>query len=133
MTKVNITACFSDDLRLEADGKVTIVGIMPDNVQPTQYPFTFPKLCIYMRAHISKPTDVKLISASLRDADGEKISLGEIEIANLSPDESGVDFPYRGAVLQATFIGFTVQHPGRIEVICRIDEQEVVCAAINLR
>jgi len=127
-------AIFCEDIREEASGQVTLVGVFADNLEVPAVPGLMPKLCLYVRVHLDIGHKPSRITSVLTDIDGSEIPLGGMEGGGLdSAFEEAESFgvPYVGVILRGIFSPFRVNATGRAVALVRVDDEEVACGSIN--
>ncbi len=136
MDNYSVVALFCDDIRSEASGQDTIVGVLPDNVAFTKYPAALPKLAVYVRIHLRTATPPKSISNKLVGPEGVVIIENTVEqhlITKTLADSQRDGAPHSGIISRFVLAPFPVTAPGRLQVITTIDGEEVVAGALNLK
>lgn len=127
---------FCEDIREEKSGQDTLVGILPDNVNLTKIPGVIPKLCLYVRVHVDLEADITAIVASLRFPDGTEQSLGSFDsdfIKKTQKEAREKGAPFAGFIAKGIGGPLNVSVPGQILAIAKIDNEEVVCAFVNIQ
>src|SRR5689334_17198651 len=127
---VYIVALFCEDIRQEAGGSITLVGIMQDNINldvqgrpesaPTNAAITIPKLGVYIRISFDPNLALDEIKFRLTAPDGGEQQLGIVEAAvlkqaALQAREKGN--PLAGVASRVILGGLTISKPG----ILRLD------------
>jgi hypothetical protein len=133
---VSAVALFCQDIREEKAETVTLVGIFPDNISVASIPFTFPKLAIYARI-LFPVSDEPPATVALRlvRPDGT-----ETAMANFATDfirkgreqavaKGGVNAGLIGTAIMAVF---PITQAGRMDVIAKIDGNDLVCGTLNV-
>jgi hypothetical protein len=130
------TAIFADDIREDTGGQLTLTGIMSDNVNLNGVPGFLPKLCFYVRVHISPDDPVKEISVKIVEPGGIEVPLGGfdrsvIEDSRKNAREAGL--PFSGMLLHGAATPFNVTQLGQLVVWVTIDGEQIAAGGINLR
>jgi hypothetical protein len=130
-------ALFCDDIREEKAGTVSVIGIYPDNINVPKVPLALPKCGIYTR--ISFPVEEeppKTIALSLAYADGTEVSLTMLDtelIQKARSESQAKGAPKAGLISTSLLAPFAIKKEGRINVIARIDDEDVVCGTLNVQ
>lgn len=121
------TGVFCDDVRMEADGRATILGVMADNIAVSGFPGVIPKLGLYARI-IFDPNDppfglsVKLISSSQEDPlmvasiDQDLIDQATLEALNSENEIAGT-------VVTAVAAQFVLDSAVRLKLVLESPEE----------
>ncbi len=144
MSKINILALFCEDIREEKNEQVSLIGILPDNlnVMPPEgitpekgaLP-VFPKLCVLLRFNFEPDVDLPLYESRIVFPDGLVIPLGKldtaiVEDARRNAREKGN--PLAGLIVRAAFGSVRLAKPGVVRVEVQAGEEITVVAGINL-
>lgn len=135
--KIAIVGIFCEDIREEKQGTETVVGILPDNVNVEAFPGVFPKLGIYVRAHVS--IDHLPSAISLRMVHGEGAADADLTVweesfmAKARAQSASNGAPHYGLITKAVLSGFRVEAPGRISIVARIDGEDSIIASMNVQ
>lgn len=135
MPSWNAIGLFCEDVRQEAQ-TISLIGVLPDNVQLQVIPSAFPKLAIYLRAHVDPAMDIKSISAKLRFPDGVENRLSEFDPALIKATLDGCrksGAPIAAFIISGVAAPMPIQMAGRISIIMQIDSDEVVCGTLNIQ
>ncbi len=138
---LNVVGVFCEDIREEKSGQVSLVGILPDNVNISQPPpdrpnsrATIPKLGVYVRIHIGVDYDPGAMSLKLRLPDGREIDLGAVDkflLDKAKNDARARQLPIAGIISQAVLMGFVLPQSGIITAILEAGQEKHVCAVLN--
>jgi hypothetical protein len=135
---------FCEDIREEAQGSFTLVGLMPDNVgvevvgdgnsPPTKTHAYLGKLCIFARANFDPNDKIKDIQLNLIHPNGTEIPVGGadatvLETAKKNALEKGN--PLAGVIMRAVLGGFRLTGYGLLRLEAVVDSETVVLAALN--
>lgn len=136
MKHVSIVAMFCDDIREEKGETYTLVGILPDNVQVPAIPGAFPKLGLYVRAHIDldlKPIVTDLI-VNIRLPNGVEQELNKIPKDVILTEMGNVKGggTYVGLVTHAIAANFSIPTAGLVQVIGKFAGQDYICGHMNV-
>jgi hypothetical protein len=136
MPIVSAIAFFCDDVRAEAMGTSTLVGIYPDNFEVPHFPGGLPRLTIYVRINIDPTVEYAPMSLRLVNTDSKEIDLGGIDadlVARTSTDARAAGAPITGIISRALAMPFAVPNPGHVKVILKVGQEEILCGALNFR
>lgn len=137
MQPLSIIALFCDDIRHEAQGTDSLVGIMPDNINVPQFPFIFPRLSFYLRVLFDARMDLKPIRIMLRipgvHDDVQMTELHDNLISTAKKQNEGKGSPILGLIARATFSPFPVSSPGRLLVLAKVQGKERICGGLNVQ
>jgi hypothetical protein len=135
---------FCEDLREEKSGQITLVGILPDNVNlpPTPEvkeglvarPF-IPKLALYVRMHIGIEDDPGTMTLKVVFPNGEETALGDIEndlIVQAKRQATEKGMPIAGLLSYAVLSGFQAVTAGVVSVVLETKDQRSVIGIMNL-
>src|SRR5260370_20549029 len=126
---------FCEDIREEKSDLFSLIGIMQDNIKVNGIPGAIPKLGIYTRLHISPTLDVDEIKIKIRFADGQELEISTMDstlIKKTQNDAINQKSPWAGLMNRAIAAPFFVQVPGRILLIVRLAEEELICGTLNI-
>jgi hypothetical protein len=133
---------FCEDIREEKGGQLTIIGILPDNVNMPPRPegaspatrVVLPKLGLYLRILMETEADVEPITVKLLLPEGEEIVLAEVDaalIAQSKKEAADRKLPVAGIVNQALMQGFRAP-TGTMYAAIETGGQRHICAVLNL-
>lgn len=134
------TAIFAEDLRQEASGQVTIVGVLPDNLE-AEFPqgsgdAMFPKLSVYTRTMIDiDKFDGSNVRCFLQSPSGNTIFDFTAESAVLLGEAAkgkAQGASYLTVIHQAVLTPFNFSEAGRYSVVIEYAGQTVVAGSINM-
>lgn len=134
---ISALALFCDDIREERSGQVSVIGIYTDNITVESVPLVLPKLAVYMRISLSVDEPApKMIATRLVQTDNKEIpfSTFESDIIEKAIRESREKGASRaGLIGTAIMPGFRVRQMGRMNVIAKIEDQELICGTLNVQ
>jgi hypothetical protein len=140
---IHVTGFFCEDIREEQSGQVSIVGILPDNIQLPKPPevmksprLVLPKLGLYVRIRISMEGTLNPMPVSLIMPNGERLRLGEadLELIEKSRREAlAGGIPIATIIFHALIQGFTVAQPGLIIAVLESEGIEYQFAVLNVK
>ena len=135
MPHLNAIAIFSDDLRSEAGGRDSIMGIFPDNVKVPSVPCLFPKLCIYIRFLMTIDRTYPGIEIFLQFDDGTAHSIGDISKELIDSEFKKAKDEKKttvGFISKAIASPFPINAGGKILVVAKFGDEEVICGLLNV-
>lgn len=132
----SVIAFFCDDIRAEASGQHTIIGLLPDNIAVPRVPITIPKLAIFTRVQLDAAKPPTQIQVSLKNCSGtdmpampqwdtEVIAKG---LAGAKEHQSPI-FGLIGTVIIAPFV---INALGHITCSVSIDGEVYVAGILNV-
>ena len=142
---VRVVGFFCEDIREEKSGQLSIIGIMPDNLNIPAPPSVkegteraqgiLPKLGLYVRAQIGLEDAPGPMEISLIFPDGNTLKLSSfdadlIEAAKRQSKENGL--PIAGMVSHAVLVVVPVTGPGKFLAVVDAKEGRQTRAALNL-
>lgn len=135
---ISVVGFFCEDIRQEASGQVSIVGILPDNItvppQPKDTALVLPKLGLYVRLRFGLDDDLGIISLDLVFPDGERRRHSEIPeelITRAKKQAREQGLPTAGLFHQSVFEGFHTSKAGLFYCVACFNGNEIVCAILN--
>lgn len=136
MAHVSIIALFCEDIREEKSGVNTLIGILPDNVNMPNIPGAFPKLGLYVRAHIDldlKPNVTDLI-LSFKFPNGAEQEINRIPRNDILREMENVKGggTYVGFVMAIIAGSFAIPAAGIIQVVAQFAGEEHICGRMNV-
>ena len=106
---ISVVGLFCEDIRDEAAGSATLVGVLPGNISISVERGYLPKLCFYGRVMfptIEVPTSIKF---SLQLAGGERIAGAPVDIEQLrheAAEAAAAGNPLAGSITRMAMVGF---------------------------
>jgi len=148
MSRLSISGIFCEDIREEKGGVLTLVGLMPDNVNMTVADDKssdsdaaleskmLSKLCVFVRANFPPDEQLKTIELSIVMPNSVEIPVGGakedvVEVARSQARDMGL--PLAGVVMRAVLGGFKLPKPGILSLKATVDGRELLLAMINFR
>lgn len=146
MISTNCMALFCEDIREEANGVITIIGIIPDNVNVATMPITpdgkpkpdpatkiLSKLCIFARINFDPAYEMPEANIRLVPSEGAAIELGKIDRKTI--DTARQQATERGNLLagvfsRATLNGFPIPQKGTLKVEIAFPKETIIAGAI---
>jgi len=133
--ELNAVTVFCEDMRAEASGSETLVGIWPDNLNLPAFPFTIPKLCIYTRIAVGIDYPHRNLSVTMTTPDRQEHALGTIDAALFTKSLEDARFhgaPMTTIIMRAVASPFNVLKPGRVEIYVKAHRKKVLTASLNI-
>jgi hypothetical protein len=131
---LSAVALFCDDIREERLGTLTLVGVMPDNVEVPAFPGALAKVGIYVRIHLDPNTDPGAIELLLTFTDGVQHKIGELpkELVDKSrADALAGGNPIAGLIANLSASPFPVPQAGRALVSLKYGDETQVVGGLN--
>lgn len=115
MNGIQAVALFCEDVRQEAAGTVTLVGLLSDNLAVPAFPGVMPKLAIYIRVHIPVDHKTENIKFFLCDGDSRnEIGGFDKDFVNKTIAETkAMDNPLSGFILTVLASPYPVSRESR--------------------
>jgi len=135
MPNFNVVGVFCEDIREEKSGTDTLVGVMPDNISVQAVPGLFPKIAFYTRAHIPIDSPIRSISIKVILLDGTTVELGGFDASAIEKEMEAVrkkGTPHVGFIFRGILSPMPIPKFGRVNVWAKVDEEEFVCASLNV-
>ena len=148
MNPLSIIGLFCEDIREEKGDVLTLVGLMPDNVnveavqregkRAENMPFSvnrvLSKLCVYARANFDPHDPIQEIGLNLVLPNGQKISIGGavpefVERAKVEAKEK--NSPLAGVIMRAVLVGFVLPEAGILRLEASIGAEMRLLAVLN--
>ncbi len=129
-------AIFCSDIREEKQSTLTLVGVMPDNLNVRKFPGFLGSLGIYVRRAIDPNGTEPPVPLFLIMPDGPPTSIGDIdpeEVRLTREKAKAAGAPVSFLVTKVTFAAFPLPYPGRLLVVARQDGVDHVIAQLNIR
>jgi hypothetical protein len=131
---VAAVALFCDDVREERSGAITLVGVMPDNVEVPSVPGAFPRVAIYLRVHLDVDSEPKAMEVLLTFPDGNQHKIAEFskEMVKMTQAEAASSGnKLAGFFGSAIASPFPVPSPGRAVVTLKRGDETQVIGGLN--
>src|SRR5215467_7522451 len=125
---------FCEDIRQEQNGQ-SLMAIWPDNLNLLQLPTILPRIAVFVRIQVDPVASVGAVSASLRLVDGSENQIGrftEGSVRDTQRASRDIGLPWAGFMLSAIAFGFTINSTGKMLIVARVGEEEIVCGALNI-
>lgn len=150
MNPLSIIGLFCEDIRVESGDVLTLVGLIPDNINMQRLPTpekgkgpialgegkVISNLCVYARANFEPNDPVNEITLNLVFPDERRMPLGGasadvIQRSKLQAKEKGN--PLAGVIMRAQMQGFSLPGPGMVRLEAVIDSEVRLLAALNFK
>ena len=127
---------FCDDVRPENEGRMSVMGIMPDNADVPGFPFLLLRLGAYVRVHVLPTSNINQIEVVIRFPTGQEQTLGtfdavQIEKSKAEAKESGAN--WCGFITAAVAGNVTIPESGILRLVAKVGNEESICGSLNLR
>ena len=134
MNDISAVALFCSDVREEKGNTVTIVGVLPDNLNVPKLPGALPKLCVYVRIHVGINFDPGALYSRLV-MDGKEI--GRIDVQSKIVDtararskDSGK--AYAGLISTFVMAPLAIAKPGLMQALVTARDNEIVAGSLYI-
>src|SRR5262245_15941181 len=130
---LSIIGLFCEDIRTEAGGMHTIVGILPENVDFPQWPATLPKLHLYVRYLMDPHFDPGPVSVRWVMPEGNVIAQVQLPTEMVTKARTialANKAPTVGFISQMVTSPFSLSAPGRVQAIAHVNDQSFVCGSL---
>jgi hypothetical protein len=127
---------FCDDIRPENEGRMSVMGIMPDNADVPGFPYMILRLGAYVRVHVLPTSNINQIEVLIRFPTGQQQTLGTFDAVQISKSkadakESGAS--WCGFITAAVAGNVTIPESGILRLVAKVGEEEAICGSLNLR
>ena len=127
------TSLFCEDMREEAQGTVSLIGVLPDTILLKSLPSALAKFCIYTRINFDPSIELGSVELLLRlpsQPDERLTPIDEALIAKAAQEAEGA--PVAVIVSRIAFPNFVIRSAGRILCVMKVNGQEIVTGALNV-
>jgi len=143
---MNAIGFFCEDIREERSGQLTLIGLLPDNINvpppppdllernPNARPI-IPRIALYLRIHIGLNEKVQPLKLKLVFADDSEVDLGDIGgdvIADAQRQAAEKNLPIAGIVTHAVFQALKAPREEVMRAILQSENESHVCAILRL-
>lgn len=135
MSRFAIVALFCEDVRVEASGQETLIGIFGDNLAVTQVPGLMSKMSIYIRCNFASDFDLKTLSHKFISPSGSvlhEIPIGQKMITDAIEQVRVENSPMLGIKISAIFAPFAINEYGRHSLLSYVNEEEYLTGFANI-
>lgn len=132
---ISAIALFCEDIREEKSNSETIVGVMPSILAVPSFPSGVPKFGIYCRLQFSVDFPDFSATAFLRASWGQIIDFGNFGkdlTAQAKREAIKLSLPIASVVLKGIIVPMPLPESGRLEVVAKVGDLEIICGAINI-
>jgi hypothetical protein len=144
-TGINVLGLFCEDIREEKNDVLTLIGLLPDNINlaappssspPEKATKVLPKICVYLRINFG--CEYKFESAIIRLGmpKGPPIQLGTIDAAIIEKARTQAiesESPLAGVLFRVEMGGLRMPDAGIIRLEAEIDGETHLAAMLNIR
>ncbi len=130
-------ALFCESAREEVEGTISLIGIIPDNVNVPAFPGTFARLVVYVRLNFS--VDYKLsapVSVTIEAPHGDTISQSMVpaDLFSRARDEA-IDrgSPIIGIILTFRMDNVPIRSPGLLIARATFGDESIICGALAIK
>jgi hypothetical protein len=135
----SVVAFFCEDVRQEAEGKFTLIGIYPDNMSlqgsvPEGQSIALPKMCVFARISFD-PHDDTAIAAKMLNPDGSETSFGALDQKAITEAKNSAlqqKNPIAGVNLIVQSTPFLVPAFGRYLLEITVGKETFVAGSLNI-
>jgi hypothetical protein len=146
MSQLSIIGLFCEDIREEKGDSLSLIGLMPDNINleisdaqanaPSSENRILSKVCIFARANFPPDESVRAIELNLLLPNDVEIPVGGaaadvIETAKTQARDMGA--PLAGVVMRVVLAGFRLPKPGIVQLKAKIDGKERILSMLNFK
>jgi hypothetical protein len=127
---------FCEDIREEKGGTDSLVGVLLDNIEVPVIPTALPKLGMYTRLGFSLSAAPDNTLVLLRYPDGREQQLAEFSKERIEKEiekakTSGA--PFAGFVSRGRAVPFPIAQTGRLLVVVKSSDTEIVSGHLNVK
>ncbi len=128
---------FCEDIREETRNLISLMGIMPDNINVPKIPGRFPRLGVYARVHVNADaTDIGEIKLRLRFPDGSEDSMEGFTRDVIRAEQTkakATGKPFAGFGIQMMTTGLPIKSEGLLQLIVSVGSEETVAAMLYVK
>lgn len=135
MTGFSCVALFCEDVRVEASGQETLVGLFSDNLSIAELPTTMPKLAVYIRFNCTVDFTIENLSFKMILPNGSLVFENIVETAILeksSAQANDVKSPTRGVKSIVTLSMFPVSEAGQYSLYSVVNGVDYLSGLMNI-
>lgn len=141
---LQLMAVFCEDIREEATGQQTLIGILPDIInlppRPAEAKQTsrprLPKLGVYFRIQMGVDEPAQPINVKLIFSDGQEVALGTIDqplIDKAKQEARDASMPQAGLRFTAVYPNFRIESFGIMSAVCEMGNDRHTAGMLNFR
>jgi hypothetical protein len=134
MNDISAVALFCSDVREEKGNTVTIVGVLPDNLNVPKLPGALPKLCVYVRIHVVVDCDPGALYSRLV-MDGKEIGRIDVQstvVATVRAKSKASGKAYAGLISTFVMAPLAIAKPGLMEALVTARGNEIVAGSLYI-
>lgn len=135
MDRIHAVALFADDIREEKDDRLTLVGVMPDNLKVPGLPGMLPKLAIFIRLNIPVSMDPQDAKVFLTDTSGTRNAVATFEsdlVARGLSEAAEQGNNMGGVTMRMSASPFAVAKYGRVILEVEIGDECIQAGSLNI-
>ena len=130
-----VTAIFAEDIRLEVNGQVTIVGVFGANLGVEAIPAILAKLVIFSRIFVAKDNIPKSVLFRLEYPWDEPPTINPADIDEIT---KGGGAPFQeeniiGFTMNASFMPFNIRGTGLLRVFFELDGVKYWAGSLGIK
>ena len=129
----SIIGLFCEDIRAEASGMHTLVGVLPENIDFPKWPAIFPKLYLCVRYSINPAVDPGPISVNWVMPNAATIAevVLDQEMVRKSREAANANgAPLVGFISQFVVSPLQLSAPGRMLAVAHVGDESFVCGSL---
>jgi Family of unknown function (DUF6941) len=136
MPKFSIVGVFCEDVRMESNGQITVIGILPDTIAVRGIPGKFARLGVFIRSHFEMGFELEELKFEIVDTDGEIAHTIDVEsetiMTGYSQAKSG-NHPVIGFNSVHLATPLQIKQPGQLQLVAMVNGERQICGALNVR
>ena len=133
---ISIIALFCEDVRQEASGQYTLIGILPDHIEAPALPAMLPKLGVYIRAEFDSQSRPGSMRVSFVNGDGDEVmplpNWSAETIDQAYNDARAKGSPIYGLIITAVTAPFRLMKEEVLKVVAEIDGISHIAGILNI-
>ena len=136
MPAIQVLGVFCDDVREEASGMHTLVGVYPDNLNVPPLPVALAKLALYVRVAVDPHIDVLPMFLWLVPDKGEEKQVNAIDpelVRRAQKEARERGTPIATIMCRIIMAPFPIMDYGRVKAALRTGDDEIICASLNFQ
>jgi hypothetical protein len=135
MHRFTAVSLFCEDIRSEATGQDSIIGVFSDSISLGNFPATFPRLSIYTRLNFDIDFDIEGLELKIVDSTGKVISRNSLDaelIASNRTDARAKGNPTYGFIMRTVMGLFTIAAPDLIRANVTVNGEETLTGLVAI-
>lgn len=135
MLPVSVVGVFCEDIREEKSGNITLIGVIPDNVEVPSIPVGIPKLCVYIRSHFDPSMPIRVFKHKIILPDQTKLDADSdlAVVAKAQADALEAGTPICAIFARIEMSPFPVTMLGRVRVETTLNDTTYLACALNFK